>query len=245
MTLDSANHYPESVYTTNNITMTDLTLEPPIYQFGDIQFSPTSGVVLQNKEFTLLRAREANLLKALVEAFPEVLSRTDIETQLWKDSYATNATINQTIKALRFSLKDEARTIIRTIPKKGYVLSRIPKIIVEESNLNIGAFSQPDKQVDIQERKSKLHISMQWLVTLVCLPLVSFYLGHLQATPEVHERISHQYRGDWYLSNDIPQEVKQRLSDNSTAVTQYVLKDKSGLKSCHLVEEVMTCNLID
>ncbi|MDN3662423.1 winged helix-turn-helix domain-containing protein [Vibrio agarivorans] len=200
---------------------------------------------MQNKEFTLLRAREANLLKALVEAFPEVLSRTDIETQLWKDSYATNATINQTIKALRFSLKDEARTIIRTIPKKGYVLSRIPKIIVEESNLNIGAFSQPDKQVDIQERKSKLHISMQWLVTLVCLPLVSFYLGHLQATPEVHERISHQYRGDWYLSNDIPQEVKQRLSDNSTAVTQYVLKDKSGLKSCHLVEEVMTCNLID
>lgn len=222
--------------------MTTLTLEPPVYQFGDIQFSPTSGVIHNGSECILLRAREANLLQALVESFPEVLSRTDIEAKLWKDSYATNATINQTIKALRFSLKDDARTLIRTIPKKGYVLSRIPKIIDEENNNAIAPDRLITSPIEQKSNIDKRHrVSSKQLAGLFALSLTAFCLGLWQGSPNVHERISHQHKEDWYLSNDISKETKRRLSQEPSDTTRYVLRDESGLRVCRLIEEVMTC----
>ena len=110
--------------------MVKLYLEPPIYKVGDLYYSPTSAVIDNQGERCRLRAREANLFHELIKTFPEVLSRSSIEETLWKDSYATNATINQTVKALRFSLQDADRTLIRTIPKQGYVLAVAP--ILEE-----------------------------------------------------------------------------------------------------------------
>ncbi|MGL6315623.1 winged helix-turn-helix domain-containing protein [Vibrio sp. WXL103] len=106
--------------------MTKLTLEAPVYQLGDILFSPTSGVIEKKQSLYKLRAKECALLDVLIKQFPNLLSRNDIVENLYKNTYATDATINQLVKRLRNSLDDDKRSLIRTIPKQGYQLAIAP-----------------------------------------------------------------------------------------------------------------------
>ncbi len=120
--------------------MTKLKLEPPIYRIGEYSYSLTSGVVSKNNHLSRLRAKESALLNALIEQFPEVLSRENIVDKLYENTYATDATINQLVKRLRKALGDEERSLIRTIPKKGYMLTVAPnKIETKDASPHIPA----------------------------------------------------------------------------------------------------------
>jgi len=109
--------------------MTKLVLEPPVYLIGDYSYSKTSGVVSKNNVLTQLRAKESALLNVLIEHFPNTLSRDQIVKELYEGSYATDATINQLVKRLRKALDDDQRSLIRTIPKQGYMLTTAPQPI--------------------------------------------------------------------------------------------------------------------
>ncbi|MDN2480213.1 winged helix-turn-helix domain-containing protein [Vibrio agarivorans] len=227
--------------------MTSITLESPVYQIGEILFSPTSGVINNGEEQLVLRAREANLLTALIDSFPEVLSRADIEAKLWKDSYATNATINQTIKALRFSLKDDTRTLIRTIPKHGYVLSRVPKVIPQESSAEVTTNTAACIiEAPLENKARNETLSSKLMFGLLCLFFLAFGIGYWQAIPPSNERISHQYEGNWFLSNSIPLHTKEAITADNQHHTNYVLKvnDDNEYRVCHLMNEIMKCETV-
>lgn len=214
-----------------------LNLEPPIYQVGSIEFSPTSGVVRLQGELHLLRAREANLLEALIDAFPDVLSRADIERKLWTNSYATNATINQTVKALRFSLKDESRSLIRTIPKQGYVLSRVPVALPHASEVQNTPQSKLSPMLSTVYAPKHLK---RWLVGVGAASLCAFSLGYWHAKPIALERISHQYKGDWYLTQELSKATKQQIASRTDS-TQYIVQTELGIRICVIENQEMQC----
>ncbi|MCK8085856.1 winged helix-turn-helix domain-containing protein [Vibrio sp. 1CM8B] len=116
--------------------MTKLTLEPPIYLIGEYLYSSTSGVLSKDNNLTRLRAKESALLNALIKRVPEVLSRENIVQELYENTYATDATINQLVKRLRKALGDDQRSFIRTIPKQGYLLAIAPKLIEEHPHVS-------------------------------------------------------------------------------------------------------------
>jgi len=228
--------------------MTLLSLEPPIYQIGDIYYSPTSGVIEYQGESTRLRAREANLLHALVLSFPDVLSRTEIEETLWKDSYATNATINQTVKALRFSLQDDQRTLIRTIPKQGYVLAVRPKIIAsdETTNEQVAAFDSQltqDEHVAAKTPQRQL-LSSSFLATAFLLGTAAFALGASGQFAAKYARLSHQYNQHWILFTPEQGEL-QKLPLQPGSPTKYVIKSDSYYKICIKHQGELQCKTID
>lgn len=109
--------------------MSKLTLEPPVYLIGEYYYSPTSGVVSKKRVLTRLRAKESALLNALIDHFPHILSREQIVKELYENTYATDATINQLVKRLRNVMDDDLRSLIRTIPKQGYMLTVEPKCL--------------------------------------------------------------------------------------------------------------------
>ncbi|CAK1711046.1 winged helix-turn-helix domain-containing protein [Vibrio crassostreae] len=111
--------------------MTKLTLEPPVYLIGEYLYSSTSGVLSKNDNLTRLRAKESALLNALINRVPDVLSRENIVQELYENTYATDATINQLVKRLRKAMSDDQRSLIRTIPKQGYLLAIDPKLVEE------------------------------------------------------------------------------------------------------------------
>ncbi|OED66032.1 hypothetical protein A143_22395 [Vibrio splendidus ZS-139] len=109
--------------------MTKLTLEPPVYLIGEYLYSSTSGVLSKNQTLTQLRAKESALLNALIKRVPDALSRDNIVKELYENTYATDVTINQLVKRLRTALGDDQRSLIRTIPKTGYLLAIAPQLV--------------------------------------------------------------------------------------------------------------------
>lgn len=109
--------------------MAKLTLEPPVYLIGEYLYSSTSGVLSKDDNLTRLRAKESALLNALIKRVPDVLSRENIVQELYENTYATDATINQLVKRLRKAMGDDQRSLIRTIPKQGYLLAIAPKLV--------------------------------------------------------------------------------------------------------------------
>ena len=227
--------------------MAKLCLEPPIYKVGDLYYSPTSAVVENQGELSRLRAREANLFYELIKTFPDVLSRTSIEQTLWKDSYATNATINQTVKALRFSLQDVDRTLIRTIPKQGYVLSAAPQIedsygqtIVEEPK-QTERLPSDSKQEDTLAPKSNV---VQSVTTILVIAIASFALSASGVFVSKPNRISQQYGKHWILFNATEQELSA-LPVKQNESTKYITKHESFYRVCSETTGVLECQKID
>ncbi|EGQ9933581.1 hypothetical protein AL546_004715 [Vibrio vulnificus] len=225
--------------------MAKLYLEAPVYKVGELYYSPTSAVIDNQGELSRLRAREANLLHELIKSFPEVLSRSCIEQTLWKDSYATNATINQTVKALRFTLQDVDRALIRTIPKQGYSLSVAP-ILTEtygaESDLEAApsALELPNNDSNTQKRAL---FSRSYWVAAVTIALSSFSLSASGLFASQPERISQQYGKHWILFNATEQELAS-LPLKDALTTQYVQKHKSFYRICSEIKGVVECKKV-
>ncbi|HAV6899556.1 TPA: winged helix-turn-helix domain-containing protein [Vibrio vulnificus] len=213
--------------------MTKLYLEAPIYKIGDIYYSPTSAVIDNRGERSRLRAREANLLHELIKSFPGVLSRSSIEQTLWKDSYATDATINQTVKALRFTLQDVERTLIRTIPKQGYSLAIAP---ILEENYGVTPSPEPSK-INVSRSpadsvaKKRTSISLHYMVASLVIAFSSFLLAASGFFADEPDRISQQYGKHWILFNATAQELAS-LPLQDTDTTKYVQKGKSFYRIC-------------
>jgi len=241
--------------------MVKLCLEPPVYKVADLLYSPTSAVIENQGEKIRLRAREANLFHELIKTFPEVLSRTAIEQTLWKDSYATNATINQTVKALRFSLQDVDRTLIRTIPKQGYVLAVAPQIQqdnqapenlickvspelstepVEKSPIDMNIGGTSDEMQQTAPKKNLVH-SIAAILTAGIFTFVLTASGVLISPPQ---RISHQHGQHWILFSPEEQEL-DALPIGPNETTKYVTKHESFYKICSEIEGVLECKHVE
>ncbi len=67
-----------------------------------------------------LRWKEYQILSLLVARTPELVTRTEIIENIWKGTYCSDSTINQTIKSIRQKISDSEHTLIRTIPRLGY-----------------------------------------------------------------------------------------------------------------------------
>lgn len=227
--------------------MAKLYLEPPVYKVGELFYSPTSAVVDNQGELSRLRAREASLFYELIKTFPEVLSRSSIEQTLWKDSYATNATINQTVKALRFSLQDVDRTLIRTIPKQGYVLSASPLIdnsygreVIEEPEKN----EQPLSGNQQEDRLVPTSKVVNSVATIFVIAITFFALSASGVFVSKPNRVSHQYGKHWILFNATEQELAS-LPVKPNESTKYITKHESFYRVCSETTGVLECQKID
>lgn len=67
-----------------------------------------------------LRWKEFQILSLLVNRSPELVSRAEIIENIWRGTYCSDSTINQTIKSIRQKIDDAEHTLIRTIPRLGY-----------------------------------------------------------------------------------------------------------------------------
>ncbi len=67
-----------------------------------------------------LRWKEYQILSLLVARSPDLVTRSEIVESIWKGTYCSDSTINQTIKSIRQKIGDTRHTLIRTIPRLGY-----------------------------------------------------------------------------------------------------------------------------
>jgi len=96
--------------------MSDLT-------FGSCFYSDQKKDVLQADGTSVgLRRQTVEVFKFLAEHPDTALSRDDIQSTVWPDQVVTNDSLSQCISEIRKSLGDRDRKILKTIPRRGYML---------------------------------------------------------------------------------------------------------------------------
>ena len=70
-----------------------------------------------------LRPKSFALLQLLVESAGRLLDRDTIMRALWPDVFVTDDSITQCVGDIRRALGDEAQRLLRTVPRRGYLLA--------------------------------------------------------------------------------------------------------------------------
>ncbi|MGQ8774069.1 winged helix-turn-helix domain-containing protein [Serratia sp. NA_112.1] len=120
-------------------------------------------VLTPSREKFRLRWKEYQILSLLVARSPELVSRTEIIENIWKGTYCSDSTINQTIKSIRQKIGDAEHTLIRTIPRLGYKVENkaVFHFISEEDEYvadeiwNIESDNNKDIQAELSESDNK------------------------------------------------------------------------------------------
>src|SRR5690606_29682302 len=102
----------------------------------------------------------SRLLERLAQVPGDVVTREDLMTHAWSDRVVGQGSLNQQIYTLRQVLGDEsARTIIQTLPRRGYLLNRhylvtsvtAPVNAVSLANPLLPPSPTPEKPVRMQQ----------------------------------------------------------------------------------------------
>jgi DNA-binding winged helix-turn-helix (wHTH) protein len=89
-------------------------------RFGSCVFDPSTGMLRRNGRPCVLQSQPARLLGFLVERAGEVVTRDQIQKQLWPDTVVEyDQNINFAIRQIRLALDIDA-DLVQTVPRHGY-----------------------------------------------------------------------------------------------------------------------------
>jgi TolB-like protein/DNA-binding winged helix-turn-helix (wHTH) protein/Tfp pilus assembly protein PilF len=99
-------------------------MDKPSLLLDNWQVSPQEGTLSRDDETVHLEPRVMDVLVYLAQRAGEVITREELERDVWRGALVGYDAVTSTIIKLRRALKDDARQprIIVTVPKKGYQL---------------------------------------------------------------------------------------------------------------------------
>jgi TolB-like protein/Flp pilus assembly protein TadD len=93
------------------------------YRFGRFLLDPRRGVLLADGAERPLRPKSFALLLHLAERAGQLVGRDEIMEVVWPGTFVTEDSITQCIRDIRRALGDEAAHLLRTMPRRGYMLA--------------------------------------------------------------------------------------------------------------------------
>ena len=193
------------------------------YHIGDVSFYPAEGLIIKHLQRIKLRGKETELLHLLVQNYPNIVSRETLAEQVWNGTYVTDATINQTIKAIRDALDDGERAMIRTIPKKGYVLGIYT--------------SHHQYRANLPHYFDKLSQPLQLLLYLTVIICLAMLVGYLWAKPVIMTAVQTNGYTVYLFQPSQVEQARFDLQDHRIIVE----RTSKGYRVCQLREGVLQC----
>lgn len=89
-----------------------------IYQFGPYRLDGQTQILWNRDSIVSLPPKAVGLLTILVQKYPDVVTRQEILSTIWHDTYVEESNINYTVSQLRKAL--EIDNAIVTVPRIGY-----------------------------------------------------------------------------------------------------------------------------
>lgn len=89
---------------------------------GAIYHPDTERVVTASGDDVLLRSQSARVLRILVTRLGRLAPRDTLIAEVWPNVSVTDDSLTQCILDIRRAIGDHDRSILRTVPKRGYVL---------------------------------------------------------------------------------------------------------------------------
>src|SRR5215213_6534995 len=98
--------------------------EPGAYRFGGYTLDPTRGVLQDPRGVEAgLRPKTAEVLRHLADKAGRLVSRDELMQAVWPNVIVTDDSISQCVFEIRRALGDEGARLLRTLPKRGYLLT--------------------------------------------------------------------------------------------------------------------------
>jgi DNA-binding winged helix-turn-helix (wHTH) protein len=94
-----------------------------IYRFGDVQVDAAARQVTRNGELTHLTRKAFDLLVLLIDQRPNVVTKQEIHTRLWPQTFVSESSVQALNSEIRQALDQGSHRVIRTVHGVGYALA--------------------------------------------------------------------------------------------------------------------------
>lgn len=92
------------------------------YTFGQAQFDPRRGVLTVSGQPSALRPQTAAVLEELLKRAAVLVTREELLGAVWPGRVVTQNSLEQCMSELRRDLAGSTGCVLRTVPRRGYVL---------------------------------------------------------------------------------------------------------------------------
>ncbi len=93
----------------------------PRYVFGQWTLDGARGTLMDGNGDVPLRPKSFEVLQYLIRNAGQLVSREDVLGAVWPDVIVTEESLTQCVSEVRQAFGSAGQTIIRTIPKRGYL----------------------------------------------------------------------------------------------------------------------------
>jgi len=203
-----------------------------VYEFADFRLDPANRQLLYEGKDVPLPGRVFDALLLLVSRPGELVTKEEMLSTVWQESFVEEANLTVAISTLRRALQEDPhdRRYIQTIARRGY------RFIAEV------------RELEPSPRPSPVHKPVSAVVTSVD----SAVLSEVSATAEHRRSATHRgtiaalllltaaalFAGSWLL-------LKPRSPIRSLAVLPFTLEDSSGRASSAAPDEVVLLGVTD
>jgi DNA-binding winged helix-turn-helix (wHTH) protein/TolB-like protein/Flp pilus assembly protein TadD len=157
-----------------------------IYQFGPFHLDTAEQTLSREEKPVALTGKAFQTLLVLVENSGHTVTKDDLLTRVWPDTFVEELTLAQNISTLRKALGDDKSDskYIQTVPRRGYRFVA-PVIQLDESQIqastNIPAQQKQlhsDDTADVSSRRQEWRSSrLRWAIALVGLSVLAVAAG--------------------------------------------------------------------
>lgn len=95
-----------------------------IYSFDAFKLDLTRGSLLRGGTELKLRPKSFDVLKYLAENYGRLVSKDELIEAVWRETAVTDDSLVQCLKDIRNALGDQSQTIIKTVPRRGYIFEK-------------------------------------------------------------------------------------------------------------------------
>ncbi len=99
-------------------------LEHEIYSFDEFRLDLTRGSLFRGGTELKLRPKSFDVLKYLAENPGRLVGKDELIEAVWRETAVTDDSLVQCLKDIRNALSDQSQTIIRTVPRRGYIFEK-------------------------------------------------------------------------------------------------------------------------
>jgi TolB-like protein/DNA-binding winged helix-turn-helix (wHTH) protein len=154
-----------------------------LYEFGPYRMHPVRNLLLRGSEPVPLTAKAFETLLVLIEHGDQVVSKEELMSRLWPDTFVEEANLAQHISMVRKALGEtpQDRRYIITLPGRGYRFAERVRTVFEEEEGDAEAkYPAPSTSVVEQVMANSqngalapapqsVHSSRAWVVSLLAL----------------------------------------------------------------------------
>ena len=150
-------------------------LENEFFFVAGWKVSPDTLRIAKGEKSVKLEPKVMQVLVLLANRPEEVISRQELEEDVWRGTIVSYDAVTNTVIKLRKAFGDDSKhpTVIETIPKTGYrLIADVQKTTTLESDKNNTAISSNSTKVQVTESLSDKLSKNKWLTLLAIILLI-------------------------------------------------------------------------